>query len=348
MRRYRGGHRGRDTLGAARMDAAVGSVGIASLDGWTPIRVHGSAAEPLVDWAVIDERFTDPFFEQSAYRAMQHPFNQVFLRTTPLDVLDAFPQTLPDGEPTGFVFHMSRCGSTLIAQMLSRLSATIVLSEPQPLDGVLRLRRAGTLDDETTARRLRGMFAALCRPRRGERRSFVKFHAWHVVDVPLIARAFPATPWVFAFREPRAVMRSQEKNPGAEVVPLTIDPRIAGVEASALASISQAEYCARILAAFCDAALANAGRGRSRFVEYADLPGAVFTDVLPSFGVSPDADETRRMREIATIDAKGEGGAFQSATSLPQPSPEIERLASQWLDPLYAAMRALRPSTGSG
>jgi hypothetical protein len=317
----------------------VGSLDHASLEAWTPIRVHGSAAEPLVDWAVIDAPFTDPFFEQSAHRAMQHPFNQVFLRTTPLDVLDAFPRTLPGGEPNGFVFHMSRCGSTLIAQMLSRLSDTIVLSEPQPLDGVLRLRRAGTLDDESAVRRLRATLGAMSRPRLGERRSFVKFHAWHVVDLPLIARAFPATPWVFAFREPRAVMRSQEKNPGAEIVPLTIDPRIAGVEAGAIASISPAEYCARALASFCDAALANAGRGRAHFVEYADLPGAVFTDVLPSFDVSPDADETRRLREIATVDAKGEGGAFQSATSLPQPSAEIERLASQWLDPLYAAMR---------
>ena len=321
------------------MDAAVGSLEHASLDGWTPIRVHGSAAEPLVDWAVIDAPFTDPFFEQSVYRAMQHPFNQVFLRTTPLDVLDAFPQSWPGGEPTGFVFHMSRCGSTLIAQMLARLSETIVLSEPQPVDGVLRLRHACAWDVGTSVRRLQGLVAALCRPHRSERRSFVKFHAWHVVDLPLIARAFPATPWVFAFREPRAVMRSQEKNPGAEVVPLTIDPRIAGIDIGAIASILPAEYCARILGAFCDAALTNAGLGRSCFVDYADLPGAVLTDVLPSFGVSPDADETRRTLEIATIDAKGDGSPFQSATSMPPPSAEIERLASQWLDPLYAAMR---------
>lgn len=325
----------------------MGSVTVASLNEWTPVRVHGTAVEPLVDWAVIDAPFTDPFFEQSAYRAMQHPFNQVFRRTTPLDILDAFPQALPGGEPTGFVFHMSRCGSTLIAQMLSRLSATIVLSEPQPLDGVLRLRRAGALDDESAVRRLRAMAGAMTTSRCGERRFFVKFHAWHVVDLPLIARAFPATPWVFAFREPRAVMRSQEKNPGAEVVPLTLDPRIAGVEANAIAAISPAEYCARMLASFCDAATANAGLGRTRFVEYAGLPGVVFDDVLPLFGVSPDAEETRRMLEIATIDAKSDGSAFHSAAPA-KPSAEIDRLAAHWLDPLYAAMRDFRPSTGSG
>jgi hypothetical protein len=318
----------------------VGAVEIASLDGWTPIRVHGGGAKPSIDWAVVDAPFIEPFFEQSVHRAMQHPFNQVFLRTTPLEVLDALPQCEPDGEPTGFVFHMSRCGSTLIAQMLSRLSGTIMLSEPQPLDAVLRLRRAGALDDESTMRRLRGLVAALCRPHRGEYRSFVKFHAWHVVDVPLIARAFPATPWVFAFREPRAVVLSQQKDPGAEIVPLTIDLRIAGIEASAVASISPEEFCARMLAAFCRAALENAPSGRSHFVDYADLPGAVFRDVLPLFGVSPDADETRRLREIATIDAKGEGSPFPSATSTPRPSAEIERLAAHWLDPLYRSLRS--------
>ena len=329
------------------MDPAVGSLAFASLEGWTPIRVHGSDVEPLVDWAVIDAPFVDPFFEQSVYRAMQHPFNQVFLRTTPLNVLDAFPQTPPTGEPAGFVFHMSRCGSTLIAQMLSRLSDTIVLSEPQPLDAILRLRRAGLFDDEWAVRRLRATMGALTRACGGERRSFVKFHAWHVVDLPLIAQAFPATPWVFVFREPRAVMRSQEKNPGAEIVPLTLDPRIAGVDVRDLTSISPAEYCARVLSSFCDAALANARTGRSCFVDYAGLPGAVFSAVLPLFGVSPDADEVQRMIDVAAIDAKGDGGPYRSAANA-ETSGEIDGLASRWLDPVYAAMRDFRPSTGSG
>lgn len=313
------------------------SLDVASLDAWTPIRVYGSAAEPLIDWAVIDAPFADAFFEQTVHRAMQHPFNQVFARTTPFDILDALAETLPPIEPAGFVFHMSRCGSTLIAQMLSALADAIVLSEPQPLDGVLRLRRAGGLDDEATVPRFRAMVAALCGPHHGERRAFVKFHAWHVFDLPLIARAFPETPWVFAFREPRAVLRSQAKLPGAEIVPGTIDPLLAGVEPGALASVAPAEYCARMLAAFCVAALDNAAAGRTRFVAYESLPDTVFTEVLPFFGVTPTADETRRMRAVTTVDAKGEGSAFQPAVK-PHVSPEIEQLAVQWLDPLYARL----------
>ncbi len=308
-----------------------------SFAGWTPVRVRGTPAEPLIDWAVIDGPLGDAFFEQSVYRAMQHPFNGVFARTTPLAVLDAFGVS-PTVAPGGFVFHMSRSGSTLIAQMLARLSGTVVLSEPQPIDGVLRFLRAGVWDDETALRRFRALLGVLRRPHHGERRAFVKFHAWHVLELPFIARAFPETPWIFAFREPRAVLLSQEKDPGAEIIPWTLDPRRAGIEPAAIASMSQGEYCARMLAAFCEAALAHAAGGRSRFLDYAQLPDAVFSTVLPFFDVSPSPDETHRLHEAADFDVKHEGEAFRPER-VSRVSAEVERLATLWLDPLYAALR---------
>jgi hypothetical protein len=36
--------------------------------------------------------------------------------------------------PDGFVFHMSRCGSTLVAQMLAVVPDHVVVSEAEPLD----------------------------------------------------------------------------------------------------------------------------------------------------------------------------------------------------------------------
>ena len=321
------------------MGSAVDPLTVASLRAWTPVRLRGGAGEPLLDWAVLDEPFTAPFFEQTAHRAMQHPFNAAFTRTMPLAAVDELAAALPPLEPAGFVFHMSRCGSTLISQMLSRLSETLVLSEPQPLDGLLRLRRIGGWDDASAVRRFRGLLQMLCRPLREERRSFVKFQAWHVLELPLIAQAFPATPWIFAFREPRAVLRSQWKVAGSEIVPGALDPRSAGIEPAALPAVPQHEYGARVLAAFCEAALAHAPRGRALFVDYATLPDADFTGVLPFLGVAPTVDETARMHEVATIDAKW-GGAFVPATA-PNASAEIESLAAQWLDPAYARLQRL-------
>jgi hypothetical protein len=321
------------------VDTALDSLAAESLAGWTPI--HVASREPTIDWAIVDEPFADPFFEQTVHRAMQHPFNQVFARTTPLDVLDALAERVPALEPAGFVFHMSRCGSTLIAQMLSRLTSAVVLSEPQPLDGILRYSAGGPAGDEAIVRRLRAMVAALSAPCGSDARVFVKFHAWHVLALPLIARAFPKTPWVFVFREPRAVLRSQEKNPGAEFVHGTIDPRLAGIDLAEFARLSPSEYGARTLAAFCSSATTHGGRGRERFVEYDTLPEAVFTRVLPFFGVSPSDDEVRRMGTIAGIDAKGEGEAFDPRGPESAASGEIDRLAERWLDAPYAWLRLL-------
>ena len=269
---------------------------------------------------------------------MQHPFNLAFARRTPLAVLDRCADA-PGIAPAGFVFHMSRCGSTLIAQMLARLSDTIVLSEPQPLDALLRLRGRG-VDDETLARWFRAMVSALAQPRRGEHRLFVKFHAWHVLELPFIARAFPGVPWTFVFREPRAVLRSQVTSPGAEAVLGTIDPAYVGLDYAAGYAMPPGEYAARVVAAFCEAALRYAGTGRSAFVEYAALPDAVFSELLPFFGVRAGAADAARMRDAARLDSKDAAAAFRARAGHADAPDEIERLAATWLDAPYAALRA--------
>jgi len=127
---------------------------------------------------------------------MAAPFNLAFARRTPLAALERLAREEPGLVPNGLIFHMSRCGSTLIAQMLARLEATIVVSEAQPFEALLRAHHLGgdESDGDVTVRRLRALAAVLGRPRRGELRLFIKLHAGHVLDLPLFERAFPATP----------------------------------------------------------------------------------------------------------------------------------------------------------
>lgn len=319
------------------MGLALDSLGTAALAAWTPVRVRAKTRE--IDWALLDEPFVEPFFEQTADRAMQHPFNLAFARRTPLAVLDRCAD-VPGIAPTGFVFHMSRCGSTLIAQMLVRLSQTIVLSEPQPIDALLRLRGRG-IDDDTLIAWLRAMIGALARPRRGEQRLFVKFYAWHVLELPFIARAYPDVPWIFVFREPRAVLGSQARNPGAEVVNGTIDPSYLGIDHAAVYEIAPAEYAARVLAALCEAALQHAVPGRSAFVDYATLPESVLSELLGFFGVGANDADIGRMRTVTQREAKdAETTPFLGRARERDASGDIDRLAARWLDAPFAALRA--------
>src|SRR5260370_6747308 len=110
-------------------------------DGWLPIRVYWRRATLLVDWCWLgDLRFTDPFFEQTVNQALSHPANLLFRRQTPIEGLEELAAARPGLRPNGFIFHMSRSGSTLISQMLSRLPKNLVISEASPIDTVLRSR----------------------------------------------------------------------------------------------------------------------------------------------------------------------------------------------------------------
>ena len=171
-------------------------------------------------------------------------------RSTPLHAAE------PGLAPSGFVFHMSRCGSTLVSQMLARAAG-----DDRALRAAAARRAAAAAPPHGGCeRRAPGRPAARHAERAGparsgERRLFVKFHAWHVLELPFIARTFPGVPWAFVFREPRAVLRSQIRSTGAELVAGNLDPAYFGLDAATAHALPPDEYGARVLAAFCTAAL---------------------------------------------------------------------------------------------
>lgn len=322
------------------MDDALASLSAAGLRGWTPVRLWGEGPGSTVEWAVVDGPFAEPFFEQTAERAMRRPFNLIFARRTPLAVLDA-QDPCEAARPAGLVFHLSRSGSTLIAQMLAALDGSAVVSEAQPLEALLAPERVAVAGHDATVARLRALAGAFPRPRRGEGRLFLKLHARHVLDLPQFARAFPGVPWVFAFREPRAVLRSQAEQPGAEVV-AGAGPDLIGPGGSAVAAAGPADHAARTLAAFAWAAVEGALLGGGTFVDYAALPAAVEERVLPHFGIAPTAAERERMRAAAERDTKRGGAPYRLRPAEPaRPDAALDALAAQWLDGPHTALRAL-------
>ena len=126
------------------------------------------------------------------------PFNRVFRYRTGLHDLDRAGGNGGHIAPSGFIFHMSRCGSTLVAQMLAALPDSVVISEAAPIDAVVQLGR-GLLGRRCGAgaashdRRLRP-------PARRPTRStyFVKLDCWHTLALPLFRRAFPLCPGYFS------------------------------------------------------------------------------------------------------------------------------------------------------
>ncbi|HXK21105.1 MAG TPA: sulfotransferase family protein, partial [Myxococcota bacterium] len=202
----------------------------ARFDGFVPYRIEAAADPPCVLWCRLgDRRFTEPFFEETIQAALDDPFALVFQHRTSLDRLREFAPPAFGPEPAGFVFHLSRCGSTLVSQMLASLPSCVVLSEPAVLDSLLRALHAGAEGDAIPL--LRGLVGALGRPRAdGERRLFVKLDSWHVHALPLLRRAFPDVPWIFLLRDPLELLVSHRRERGAQMIPGALTLAAAGLD----------------------------------------------------------------------------------------------------------------------
>ncbi len=265
---------------------------------WLPIQVAPVGGELGVEWAYFgDAPLTEPFFEGEIRITQKRPFCRAFrYRMTLTDFLNAAGSE-PHLPPNGFIFHMSRCGSTLATQMLATLPQTIVISEAAPIDAMVQVGRAAE-QTAAAAQALRAMVAAYGRRRGGQERQYViKLDSWHSLALPLFRRAFPDVPWVFLYRDPAEVLVSQMRQRGAQMIPQFMPPSLYGIDAGD--GLPTEDYCARVLAAVCQAAIDNHGAGGGLLLNYRQLPQAVWTTIMPHFGMACGAHERDTMRRAA-------------------------------------------------
>jgi len=323
---------------------------LTQLAGWVPIRVYWQESRPMVDWCYLgNARFRQPFFDETIDLCLRQPFNMLFRHQTPIEMLSEFQdvQSLP---PTGFIFHMSRCGSTLIARMLAALPQNIVISEADPIDSVLRAnRRDPAVTDDQRVAWLRGVIRALGRQRHPEERHlFIKFDSWSVLDLPLIRKAFPLTPWLFVYRDPVEVLVSHARQRGRQMIPGVLEPALLGLEPAEINLALLDEYCAKVLGRFCQAAVLHHSSDAARAVNYRELPQAVWDSIVSFFGVSCTAEEVERMREVTPYHAKQPGFIFTEDSAAKQEfaTEEIRALAERFVSPWVERLETLSNSIG--
>lgn len=318
---------------------------------WTPIRLTLERPEPVVDWCDLRGiAFREPFFMQTVARwanqtadggAAPRPVVRTVLSA--LEAVDGVGECL---EPSGFIFHMSRCGSTVLSRLFGTVPDTVVISEAEPINTFLEAD-PGELNEEALVVCLRLMIRALGRKRFGEERNYVvKFSSWNVRRLALLRAAFPSTPWVFVYRQPVEVINSVLKgSPGwmqLQRFPAQAE-HLLGIPADECATMSAAEFCTRGLASFCAAALA-ADDGHALFINYRDLPQAAWGPVAHHFNIPLAAEHVARMREEGRYSAKETDRRPFVADEAEKrsASPEIRALSTQWLGELFADMQARR------
>ena len=284
------------------------------LTGWTPMYSYFAGGQLMLDWCRTGRRrFTESFFGDTIDQVTGDHAALLFRHRTTIEEAKEWSRQRPAMPPAGFVFHMSRCGSTLVAQMLAALPENRVLSEPTAINAVIRAALLdGGIPRAAVVDWLRTVVGLLGCPLDGESRYFLKLDCWHAMALPLIVEAFPETPWIFLYRDPAEVLVSQARSPGAWTVTSALEPEIFGLKREDVRSMARAEYVARALGSMCAAALQHRGCGRGLLVNYDELPEFVVRTAACPFrhgffagGIGADEDGVASRCEDAAVDLLG-------------------------------------------
>lgn len=198
---------------------------------WLPYRYH--AGSRTVFWCLPQGRPAEPFFDQFIERCRQLPVNQFLRPQTTLAQLLAKTDNSRTCAPAGFIFHISRCGSTLVSGCLAELERSHVLSESPLLTEVL-------LDPGLAAGERRQLLKTLLdlqNPRLPESKAVViKWNAWDILQWPLIRALYPETPVLLLVRNPVEVLASHQHLVGRHMAGdrslAALNPAFAGMRAN--------------------------------------------------------------------------------------------------------------------
>lgn len=308
-----------------------------NLQGWLPIRVWQEAGLWRVDWCWFgDARLAQPFFGDAVEDALRLPFNQAFRRQTPLDVLGQWQRQSPGLAPSAFIFHASRCGSTLISQMLAQLDDHIVISEPPPLDTLLR-------SDLPPAQRcvaLKGLMSAYGQRRRGvEQRLVVKLDAWNIGELALLRECFPDTPWLFLYRDPLEIAVSHLRRPGMHMVPGMIGTSVLD---DGLPFSSPEDFISRRVGRLLARGLEHCQAFAGMAVNYTELPEAMTGRLAAFFGL--DEGQCKQVFAAVGQHAKQPAQVFvgDSEDKRREASALLRERVRCWAQEPYEALELLR------
>lgn len=259
-----------------------------SLRKWYPVTLT-EEEQPVLWWRNFgDIRFSKPFFDETIRQGMS-------VCKTTTESLSQF--TSSDCiAPSAFIFHSSRCGSTLLTQLLTKAPNCIVFSEPPIMDAVLQYcfhqpnREAGISI-------LKGVVRALGQRRLGEERHlFIKLDSWHINLYPIIREAFPEVPCFFMYRKPVEILASHRRQRGPQMVPGLIDPEILGVRIRT-DFFDLDSFCLKVLSHFYKLAIRHSETDQLVLINYNQLPQLVWTEFASLLSVHFSESEILTMQE---------------------------------------------------
>jgi hypothetical protein len=296
---------------------------------WLPVDVTLDDGGTHITWMDLgNSAFAEPFFDDTYYVQKRR---RTPTKVTSLDALRAAADaSIP---PAGFIFHMSRCGSTLLSQMLKEISGVRVYSEPRPVNAALLLAH----ESEAHRDLVRAMIRALCLA--DQRQRIFKFSSWTLLHSSWLRELFPDVPTVFVIRKPADVLASIAKSlPGFVEQRWLLRDAVRKHAGDRTDTLDDLEFAAVVLRLFLDAIASAAKSASTRVVDYTALV-ATATSTLPAFfGIEEKRVDVARMEAVTRFHAKALARVpFEKEQHAPD---TFEPYVSRWIGSRYDELLA--------
>jgi hypothetical protein len=212
----------------------------------------GKRDPSLCEWLYTGgKNFNEPFFDDSVSACKQLKENNGRYKSlSQLNMLEKWAEELqhiPD--PSAIIFHVSRCGSTLLSQLLGLNDRHMVLSEVPFFDELLRLPvKQEKIKGEEVASLLKASVKIYGNSRAEiPAHVFIKTDSWHLLFYEQFRNMFPGTLVILLFRDPWEVIQSQQRRRGMQSVPGVLESSLFGFTAEEANETNLDKYMAMVL-----------------------------------------------------------------------------------------------------
>lgn len=177
---------------------------------WLPYRYHAKSRS--IYWCLPMGYANEPFQDEYISRCrQQNLLNNIIQPRTSLNNVAQQAKCVAEVKPAGFIFHLSRCGSTLISGCLSELDSTCIFSESPVLTEILLDSDLPAAAQQKHLQQLIDLHACVFPVRT---HVIIKWNAWDIFRWNLIRAIYPQVPVIFLVRNPVEILASHQRSAG--------------------------------------------------------------------------------------------------------------------------------------
>jgi hypothetical protein len=273
---------------------------------WLPYRYQ--PRRQVVNWLLPVGKATEPFQDETISRYRQQLLlNQLIQPCTTLESAQQQASNIIDVQPAGFIFHLSRCGSTLVSGCISELETTCVFSESPLLTELLLDGNLSAIEQQSCLRSFINLQAAAYPDRP---RMIIKWNAWDIFRWDLIRGVFPQVSAIFLVRDPLEIIASHQRSAGRH---MSGDPALADFDPIFNCQLADQDLTHRrihVLQGMLEAMREKCLDSKVMIVAYQQLYPMRLASILAFFGCAPDAPDFLKIQERMQFHSKTPGQLF--------------------------------------